>query len=47
MLTSDRQNEILKIVNRDGSATVADLTEKLSASESTIRRDLIQLDSEG
>ena len=47
MLTSDRQNEILKIVNRDGSATVADLPEKLSASESTIRRDLIQLDSEG
>ena len=47
MLTSDRHNEILKIVNRNGSATVADLTEMLSASESTIRRDLIFLDNEG
>lgn len=47
MLTSDRHNQILKIVNSNGSATVADLTEKLSASESTIRRDLIFLDNEG
>jgi DeoR family fructose operon transcriptional repressor len=47
MLTSDRQNEIIKIVNRSGSATVSELMSRFDASESTIRRDLIFLDKAG
>ncbi len=47
MLTSDRQNEILKSVNENGSVSVADLMEQLGASESTIRRDLLFLDKAG
>lgn len=47
MLASDRQNEILKLVNRSGSVTVSELMTRFDASESTIRRDLIFLDKAG
>lgn len=47
MLTQDRQSKILSILNEQGSVTVSRLTEILSASESTIRRDLTSLASEG
>lgn len=47
MLTQDRQSKILSILNRQGSVTVSRLTEILSASESTIRRDLTYLAKEG
>ncbi len=47
MLTQDRQAKILSILNEQGSVTVSRLTEILSASESTVRRDLAMLASEG
>lgn len=47
MLTQDRQAKILSILQEQGSVTVARLTEILSTSESTIRRDLAFLASEG
>lgn len=47
MLTKERQAIILEIVNKEGSVTQARLCEILEASESTIRRDLEQLDKEG
>lgn len=47
MLTQDRQSRILSILNEQGSVTVSRLTEVLSTSESTIRRDLTFLANEG
>ena len=47
MLTEKRQKEILKLLGEKGSVTVQELTEKLNASESTIRRDLTLLHQKG
>ena len=47
MLTQERFEEITRIVTRDGAATVPELARLLETSESTIRRDLVQLDSLG
>lgn len=47
MLLEKRLEEILKLVEQNGSVTVQELTEYLQASESTIRRDLYLLDEEG
>lgn len=47
MLIEKRFREILEIVNREKSVTVQELMNVLDASESTIRRDLNTLDSEG
>ncbi len=47
MLAEDRMNEIVKLVQRNQSVTVVELTELLNASESTIRRDLLQLHKDG
>ncbi len=47
MLLEKRLGEILKLVEKNGSVTVQELTEHLKASESTIRRDLYLLDEEG
>ncbi|TGY96043.1 DeoR/GlpR transcriptional regulator [Petralouisia muris] len=47
MLLEKRLEEILKLVEKNGSVTVQELTEHLKASESTIRRDLYLLDEEG
>ncbi|MFI3237833.1 MAG: DeoR/GlpR family DNA-binding transcription regulator [Lachnospiraceae bacterium] len=47
MLTRPRQDEILRLVNTNKSASVQELTELLDASESTIRRDIIALDAQG
>ncbi|MBO5486415.1 MAG: DeoR/GlpR transcriptional regulator, partial [Eubacterium sp.] len=47
MLLEKRLEEILKLVEQNGSVTVQELTEHLQASESTIRRDLSLLDEEG
>ena len=47
MLLEKRLEEILKLVEKNGSVTVQELTEHLQASESTIRRDLCLLDEEG
>lgn len=47
MLTQERFAEIIRVVKRDGAATVPELAKLLEASESTIRRDLVQLDRLG
>lgn len=47
MLIEKRFREILEIVNREKSVTVQELMNVLHTSESTIRRDLNTLDSEG
>lgn len=44
MLTEDRLNRIISMVNRSGSVTTTDLVRELNTSESTIRRDLTYLD---
>ena len=47
MLTEDRWNRIIEMVETEGTVTVSELAAKLRASESTIRRDLVQLDRQG
>lgn len=47
MLTPERQRYILQILKENGAVTVRDLAEDTNSSESTIRRDLIQLEEEG
>ncbi len=47
MLTVDRQAELLEILKREKSASVAGLSKKLYASEATVRRDLAILESQG
>lgn len=47
MLTEKRQEEILKLVNQNGSVTVQELKDIFDASESTIRRDLNALHDMG
>lgn len=47
MLTDDRHRGIVSCVQREGSATVADLSARFDVSEATIRRDLDQLAEAG
>lgn len=47
MLTEERKSIILNAVERDGSASVRELMELLDTSESTIRRDISELDRKG
>lgn len=47
MLRDQRHELILRILRTDGPATVEDLAERLSTSQATIRRDLVQLDEDG
>ena len=47
MLTLERQEEILDILNKTNSATVEELARKLYVSSATIRRDLRQMESQG
>ena len=47
MLNSERHDVILKIVNEKGAVSVAELTEALGVSESTFRRDLLELSRSG
>lgn len=47
MLTKGRQKIILRVLQERGSVTVSELTALLDSSESTIRRDLHAMDSEG
>lgn len=47
MFKNERQNEILKILAADGYATVEKLSKLLYTSESSIRRDLIDLEQDG
>lgn len=47
LLTEERFAKILAMVDKNGSATVAELMDSLGISESTIRRDLNALDKRG
>lgn len=47
MLTLERQNEILDIVNKSKSVTVEELSEELFVSPATIRRDLSTMEKQG
>ncbi len=47
MLTQDRYQHIVDIINERNTVTVAELSELLHISESTVRRDLTALDSMG
>lgn len=47
MLTEERRNAILQLVNSRGSITVTDIKEQLNISESTARRDITALDAMG
>ncbi|SER88452.1 DeoR/GlpR family DNA-binding transcription regulator [Lachnobacterium bovis] len=47
MLAEERFAKILSIIEREGSATITELMASLNASESTIRRDLNTLHSNG
>ena len=47
MLTQERYQSILSMVNEKSAVTVAELAEVLGISESTVRRDLTALDELG
>lgn len=47
MYKNERQDEIIKILSRDGYATVENLSNLLYTSPSSIRRDLIALEKQG
>ncbi len=47
MLPISRQQELLEILKKERSATVASLSKRLYASEPTIRRDLCSLEAQG
>lgn len=47
MLTEERKQRIIQYVDKNGGASVPDLIQLLGASESTIRRDLTELDRKG
>lgn len=47
MLTQERYQSILSMVNEKSAVTVAELAEMLGISESTVRRDLTALDELG
>lgn len=47
MLTKQRHEIILKLLEKQGSVTVTEIKDILGASESTIRRDITALDKEG
>ena len=47
MFAGQRQDEIIRIVEKKGSVTLKELVDELGTSESTIRRDLTELDRNG
>jgi DeoR/GlpR family transcriptional regulator of sugar metabolism len=47
MLADTRRATILRLVERSGSMTVADLMDRLQVSDMTVRRDLLQLHEAG
>ena len=47
MLAEERLSRIMKLLSQQRTATVQELCEALDASESTIRRDLNELDRMG
>lgn len=47
MFNQERKNKILEIIEEKGAVSVTELTKLFGASESTIRRDLIELSKKG
>ena len=47
MLTEQRYETILRMLDERGSVTVTELKDLLDASESTVRRDITALDKAG
>lgn len=47
MLTQERRQQILDLLNQNGAVTVSQLSKMFDASESTIRRDLVALSRMG
>ncbi len=47
MLKIDRQNRILEIVKETETASVKELSDRVGASEATVRRDLTELEEQG
>ena len=47
MLTQERFNTILNLLEEKGAVTVQELSEVLGTSESTVRRDLNTLNEQG
>ena len=47
MFAEQRRQQILQILDTHGSTTLTELTRLLHASESTVRRDLQEMDSKG
>ena len=47
MFAEERQNEIVKLVNRNGSVRVKDLSEQFQVTEDSIRKDLTLLEKKG
>ena len=47
MLTEERHEKIMRLVNTSGAVSVQDLVSFLNISESTVRRDLLTLDRDG
>ena len=44
---NQRQDEIIRLVDRAGTVTVAEIVESMKVSDMTVRRDLIELESKG
>ena len=47
MLTEQRYEQILKLLEKEGSITVTEVKELLDTSESTVRRDITALHNAG
>lgn len=47
MFAEERQNEIVNLVNRNGSVRVKDLSEQFQVTEDSIRKDLTLLEKKG
>ncbi|MBQ3267735.1 MAG: DeoR family transcriptional regulator [Atopobiaceae bacterium] len=47
MLAQERRSRIVELVNTRGAASLAELSQLIGASESTVRRDIEQLSRTG
>lgn len=47
LIAAERQNEILNLLDQDGSVKIAQLSELFQVSKETIRKDLLQLNEAG
>jgi DeoR/GlpR family transcriptional regulator of sugar metabolism len=47
MVAGDRRNKLLEVIRQKGFASLPDLADAMAVSESTVRRDLSQLEVDG